>query len=147
MAQYVIVGRSLGNITEEKTAAEVITPGMLIELNASGNYLKHATAGGTAFPCFALRNKYEGDTYTDDYSSDDELFAWYPTPGDIVVNAILDGNSVNISIGDPLESAGNGHLRKAEASSAGISSYSKNIVGFALEAVTSDGARAEIQVG
>lgn len=143
---YVVKGKSMLNIDVQKVAAEGITPGSLIELNSDDKFQNHATAGGTVFPCFALVDVWQGNKYDDDYSTGDECFGWYPTPGDIVENAILNGNSTNIAIGDPLESVGNGRLRKSEESSEGTSSYSQNIVGFALEAVTTDGERAAIQV-
>lgn len=141
MAEHIVRAKSYLNIDEEKVAAETITPGMLIELNSDDKFQKHASAGGTVFPCFADRDKWQGNTVTDDYSADDQLIGWYPTTGDEVENAILDGASPDVSIGDPLESNGDGKLRKHDvASSAGVITYDKQIVGFAKEAVSPGGS-------
>jgi len=145
----VIVGSSFNNKKEEKVAAETITPGYLIELNSDDKFQKHETAGGTVIPCFADIDKWQGNDLNDDYSADDLVAGWYPGPGDVVENAVLDGDSPNLSIGSLLESNGDGKLRLHDpASSAGVITYDRQVVGFALEAVVPGGedTRFKLQI-
>jgi hypothetical protein len=137
----VIVGSSFNNKKEEKVAAETITPGYLIELNSDDKFQKHASPGGTAIPCFADIDKWQGKGLDDDYESDDLVAGWYPGPGDIVENAVLDKDSPDVDVGDFLESNGDGKLRKHDvASSADVISKDRQIVGLAIEEVVPDGA-------
>jgi hypothetical protein len=145
----VVVGSSFLNKKEEKYAAETITPGYLIELTSADKFQKHSTAGGSVVPCFADIDKWQGNDLADNYSADDLVAAWYPTPGDVVENAMLDGDSSNLAIGSFVESDGNGKLRLHEgAESAGAVVQDRQIVGFALEAVVPGGTdtRFKLQI-
>lgn len=145
----VIKAVSYLNVDEEKLAAEVITPGYLIELNSNDKFQKHGTAAGTVFPAFADINWGIGGTITDDYSSGDRVLAWYPTTGDIVENAMLDGASPDIAIGDPIESNGDGKLRKHDVTSSGGELVRDNmVIGFAKEQVQpgGDDTRFKLQI-
>jgi len=145
----VVVGSSFLNKKEEKYAAATITPGYLIELTSSDTFQVHSTAGGTVIPCFADIDKWQGNDLDDDYSADDLVAGWYAGPGDVVENAMLDGDSSNVSIGSLLESNGDGKLRLHDpAESAGVVIQDRQIVGFSLEAVVPGGTdtRFKLQI-
>lgn len=87
----------------------VITPGMLVELNSDGNVIPHATQGGNASPHFAVENAILGDGIDVDYEDEGEtVLIGKANTGD-VVNALLAAGQ-DISIGELLQSAGNGYL-------------------------------------
>lgn len=142
----VIVGSSFNNKKEEKYAAETISPGHLIELNSDDKFQNHSTAGGSVAPCFADIDKWQGNDLDDDYSADDLVAGWYAGPGDIVRNAVLVSTSSDVSIGDFLESNGDGKLRKHEPTTDTEEVRDRQIVGFALEAVTLSGDDEKIDV-
>lgn len=134
------------SIRQEGKAAEAITPGHLIDLNSSGNLVKHANAGQNAQPWFALENGLEGEGITDAYASDDRVQYVRCGRGAEIYALLADGQTV--AIGDELESNGDGTLKKHTAPSSGTQYYNR-IVAVALEAVTqasSDGNDARIKV-
>lgn len=147
MANRSIKVKNYSNVFEEYKAAAAITPGMLIELASATTVQAHSSAGQNALPIFALENALEGEGISDAYAADDQVQCWIPGRGD-QVNAILaDGESV--SVGDFLESDGNGRLQKhtadvADSSVVSQTIYSNQVVGQAVEAVdTSDSSGAE----
>jgi len=149
MSRNVVVASSFLNKKEEKYAAETIKPGYLIEWTSADKFQKHSTAGGTVIPCFADIGKWQGNDLDDDFSADDLVAGWFPGPGDVVDNAVLDGSSSDLSIGSLLESAGGGKLRLHDpAESAGVVVQDRQIVGFALEAVVPGGSdtRFKLQI-
>lgn len=122
----------------EGVANAAITPGHLIEEMSTGKLRKHATAGGNAAKLFAIENALEGQEVGDDYSAADQVQYVAARPGDEIQAWLADGE--NVSIGDPLESNGDGTLRKhtprVESSAlAGQTEYLNVIVGFAREAL------------
>lgn len=141
MAYNTIKLKKYLDVIEEKTAAAVITPGMLVELTSVGKVQAHSNAEQDAFPRFALEDELQGNGINDAYASGDVVQVWIPTRGDIVYGILADGQ--NVVIGDFLESNGAGLLQKhvadvesfesAEAGS--ITVYPNSIVGQALEAV------------
>ena len=143
MAKNTIKLKNYVQIQEEYAAAAAITPGNLIELIAAGTVQKHAGAGKTAVACFAIEDELQGKGITDNYASGDKVQCWFPTPGDIVNATVKTGE--NIVIGDFVESAGDGTVRKvtraAESwesadSQQAKSIYDKHIIGQAVEAQT-----------
>lgn len=137
------------DIIDERTAAATITPGMLVELTTAGKVQAHSSAGQNAVPMFALEDALQGNEISDNYSSDDPVQCWVPQRGEEVYAILADGN--NVSIGDFLESDGNGFLQKytadtenwSGAESGSITIYSNQIVAQALEAVDTSGSSGE----
>lgn len=123
----------------EFTAGGTITPGMLVKLNSSNKVIAHNQAGGPVAKIFAIEDENQGGDLADNYAADALVKVWSPRPGD-VVNAVVDDTTGNtIAIGDFLESAGDGRLRKVDTplSSALAGEFPASIVGIALEAVAS----------
>jgi hypothetical protein len=124
-------------IQEEYVAAAAISPGHLVELASTGKAQVHSTAGGPAKPMFAFENELEGETIDDAYAADDVVQVLVSIPGDQVNAVLADGE--NVSIGDYLESNGDGTLRKyaADTGSSAGELYDKpaSIVGLAMEAL------------
>lgn len=149
MKYNTIVLKNYLHIREEYAAAATIIPGMLVELNSAGNVQKHSGAGRTALPMFAIEDALQGkginqNLAADNYLSGDRVQVWVPTRGDIVY-ALLNDEEI-VAIGDFVESAGNGLLRKvvrtneswesADTAPGGgqHSIYDLHIVGQVLEA-------------
>jgi len=138
MAKRTIKIKNYVNIMEEKVANAAITPGHLVELMSTDKVRVHATAGGNAFPMFAVEDELQGNEIGDAYAADDQVQVWVPQRGDEVYALIKVGQT--IAIGDFLESAGDGTLQKHTADAAdsndSINILSAQIIGIALEAVT-----------
>jgi len=138
-------------IQKEALAHETLTPGELVQFDAtSGKLKKHATAGGTAPKYFVVEEDFVGDdidtTYLANESaqyivahSGDEVYGWCST-------------SQTIKKGDALVSDGAGNLAKFtaqavnEAGSGSYTIYLNAIVAFAAEDKTTTGTRARIKV-
>lgn len=103
---------------EEGKAGGTIRPGYLIKQTiGSGNATQstnvlvvHATAAGAASRKFATEDALQGKTTDDTYANGDRLFYVEAAPGDEIAVVLAAGEDV--AIGDALESAGNGKLRK-----------------------------------
>ena len=98
-------------IVRERVAAADIRPGALVITNSSGNAAVHATAGGDTGPAFALENEMFGKGITDTLKSGDLIQIGIGRPGDIVYGLLAAAASA-VVVGDQLESAGDGTLRK-----------------------------------
>jgi hypothetical protein len=131
-----IIAKSYSNIRDEAEAAATITPGMLVKRNSSDKMILHAPAGGPVSPLFAVEDELQGRDITTNYINGEKVLLWKPTPGDLVYALSDDTASGAISIGDFVESNGNGRLRKQSQANTGISEYPMSIVGIAREAVT-----------
>lgn len=131
-------------LRKELIAAGTITPGMLIERTSSNTVQAHSGAGQNAQRLFAVEDDLQGKEIGENYSAANAVQFHACRPGDEVY-AIL-ATSQTVVIGDFLESAGNGYLRKHTASSAGAIEYPEAIVGTALTAVTTTSAVARIVV-
>lgn len=136
-------------IRTEGVATEAITPGYLIE-GFGTSIAKHSTSGGNTRKAFALINDLVGDDIDDDYDSGDTVQIGLFRSGD-KMNGVL-ATSQTIVAGDPLESNGDGTLKKhdpsVDTSSSSVDVYRDGIVGYAAEAVstTSSTARIEVEV-
>lgn len=96
----------------EAIAAGTILPGHLIALNTSGAVVVHPTAGGVRpSRYFAREEEYTNATLDTAYASADSVPYWACNPGDQVY-ALVAAAAPAIVIGDLLESAGDGTLRK-----------------------------------
>ena len=120
---------------EYVATAVAITPGMLLELTSSGTVQAHSTIGGNNLQMFACEDELQGRSIATNYAVSSRVFCWVPTRGDEVY-AIL-ANDQDVSIGDFLESAGNGFLRKhdPDVESSTHTIQTGQIVGIALEAM------------
>ena len=139
MAKNTIKLKNYSNINEEYEAHEIITPGMLVELNSDNEVQKHATADGNTIPMFLVEDELQGKGIDDNCAAADQVQIWIPYRGDQVNALLADGE--NVAIGDFLTSAGTGKLKKFDvAASAGIIEAPALIVGVALEAVDMSGS-------
>jgi hypothetical protein len=136
MAYTKIIHKSLRGEpgTDEFKAAAAITPGMVVYKTATGDVVaKHATVGGTLpVLMIATENPLAGKTVDDDYSTSDRVQVWFPLNGDIAIMLLY--TSENVSIGDKLESHGDGLLRKAVADTSAGTIALDSVVGTAAEA-------------
>lgn len=128
---------------EEFSAGGTITPGQLIMLNSSNQVVRHNLAGGNVDAFFAIEDSLQGNEIGDDYSSTNRVQCVNCVNGDEIY-AIL-APSQTITIGDYLESNGDGNLRE-HAVDSGTVIYTKTIVAKAKEAVTTTGSVARIRV-
>lgn len=143
-----IVAKPYVHIRDEKLAAGTITPGMLVKRTSADAVIAHNVAGGAVNVLFAIEDENQGNDIADNYSSGALVKLWRPVPGEqVYAIAATSGNT--IAIGDFVESAGDGRLRKVEAalSSAGVEEFPSSIVGVALEAaVPGAGIRFLIEI-
>ena len=139
MAKKSIILKDFLKVFEEYEAAGTITPGMLIEYTSAGKVQAHSSAGANVIPMLALEDELQGNDIDDDYSSGDQVQCWIPQRGAQALLMVADGQ--DISVGDLLESDGNGKVQAHAADSAGTL-YPKQIVGEALEAVDMSGSSA-----
>lgn len=138
-------------VMNEAVAAGTITPGMLLELTSAGKVQAHSVEGGDVMPMIAFENELEGQGTTDNYSADDIVQVWIPQRGDEAIMILA--TSQVIVVGDLLSSKGNGHVKKHVPMDVtdvyGTSTdkvYGRQIVGVALEAITTTGTAAQIKV-
>lgn len=130
-------------------AATTIKPGMLLEELAAGTVQEHSTAAANAQKLFALTDLTLAATVDDAYAvastvrygafrSGQEVYTW------------VAASAIAIVIGDVLESAGDGTVRKATADAATDTAQRDATVGYAIEAVDNSGggaiARIKIRV-
>ena len=142
MAYYTTLLKKLASKRIEKAAGGAITPGHLVKLNSSDQLVVHDSAGGLLTPkMIAFEDELQGKTITDAYASGNQVQAEILDPGDEVYAIIA--TSQTISIGDRLESAGDGTLREYALASADDTS---NIFGIAMEAVTTTSSTARCRV-
>jgi len=136
--------KKYSDVIEEYVAAAGITPGMLLEMTSAGKVQVHSSASELAEKMFALEDELQGKGITDAYAADDPVQCWLPGRGDQVYALLADGETA--AVGDFLESAGNGALKKYVRTSASEAEYPESIVGVALEAVAASGSMARIIV-
>jgi hypothetical protein len=129
-----IILKNYSDVFEEyDSTAVAIIPGQLLELESGGDVQAHSVAGGTVLPMFAKEDALQGKSVRDAYLASDKIQVWIPGRGDQVYAIVADGQ--DISIGDFLESDGNGYLQAAPVDSSGVPTVAQSIVAVALEAV------------
>lgn len=130
---------------KERAAGGTIKPGHLLKLNSSNAVVVHNVAGGTAQKMFAVEDELKGSNLTVAYSSGQRVQYNVFSTGDEVQCRLK--ASENVSIGDPLVSAGDGTLQKYTGTSAGVAEFPNSIVAFALAASnTSDEVLLAVEV-
>lgn len=122
----------------QKAAAAAITPGMLIELTSADAFQAHSTAGGTAFPMFALEDELQGKAISVAYSAADLVTAGIFRKGDSVYGLLADGETA--VIGSKLESNGDGYLRVVDADVSVGDIGVQSVIGIAREALDMSGS-------
>lgn len=142
MAKKTIALKHYGAVVRaEAIANAALTPGHLVELMSTGKVRKHATAGGSAVEkAFAVEDELQGKEIGDAYAINTLVQYDIFRPGDEVYARLANGE--NVAIGDKLESAGTGELRKVDADTSAGSIAVQSVVGVALEAVDMSGSSA-----
>ncbi len=111
-----------GNPREESgfIAGEVLTPGMLVEYDASGGkkVVSHISSGGTVAPLMVVREQVEnrGHGIDDTIPHNDSCTVMFPGMGDEVNIVTTD----TIAIGDRVASDGAGGVKVATSGNAVI---------------------------
>jgi hypothetical protein len=144
MARVVIALLGTPIYTEEDRAAEAITPGHLIDFDASGNLVKHAGAGLNAAPMFALERDELGDDITTAYAASDIVKVGHFHKGQRVYALIASGQ--NISKGEYLESDGAGRLRDQTTDAATDDTQRVSTVARAIEAVDNSAGPGDARI-
>ena len=160
MLTKTIIARCFTPIEDEYTAGGTITPGMLLEVNSSGNVIAHNSAGQNHERKFALEDINQGRGVNDDYDATIQTKVRVGTfrAGDRVWAILADGSAY--TKGMFLESAGDGTLQPhvADADVAHDSdgadplttSYTQQIVGRVCEDLdlsSSSGAESQDSSG
>src|SRR5574343_48912 len=138
-------------LQKERAAGGAITPGHLCLVNSLNKIVVHPTAGGNFLGAVAIEDALQGRDIDDAYASGEVTQYVVVRPGDEFTGIFT--TSQVIFVGDVLERAGNGTVSKhtpPTESTLGVytatTMYHKAIIGRALEAVTTTGATARIQI-
>lgn len=134
----------------ERQAAGTITPGHLCMETSAGKLAVHNVAKAKTPAIFAVENDLEGKTIDDNYLVNTFVQASIFKSGDEVL-AIVAAGAAAIVIGDNLESAGDGTLRKATAESqltSGNYTYTSagNVIAKAIQAVDNSGGSDPVRI-
>lgn len=136
-------------IRKEAEAAGTITPGDLVELTSAGKVQRKSSAATTAQRAFAVENEVVGKGIDHDYAAGDNVLYEVLPPG-AEVYALVPASAAAIVIGDRLESAGSGKLRKVASSADTDDTERQSVVAIALEAVDNsagtDPARIKVEL-
>jgi len=127
---------------EEAVAAGAITPGMLIEETSAGKFQAHSTEGGDGALLLAEVDALQGNTLSDDYSTDDLVSANVELPGNEVQAFLKAGE--NVAIGAFLISAGNGTLIDEGSASSGVTVKKRFAVAREAKDLSGSGAVATL---
>jgi hypothetical protein len=144
MAYNTVILKKFGNpIRIERAPGGTITPGHLVKINSSDQLVVHSTAAGRMSPMMvAVEDELQGNGITDTYtvSNGGRVQAEVLRPGDEFYGILT--TSQTISIGDLLESTGDGTLREMALSSVDDPQLP---CAMAVEAVTTTSAVARIK--
>ena len=130
---------------KERVAAEAITPGHLIDINSADKVIKHAGAAKTASATFAIENEVFGKGINIAYAADDNVLYGVFNAGDEVY-ALVAASASAIVIGDELESAGNGTVRKIATDTVTSQDERTSVVGRALQAVDNSAGGSSVRL-
>lgn len=137
-------------ITDEGIAGGTISPGDLVVLDSAGHYIRHATAKGAAVPLFATENELFGKDLSVDYVVNDNVVVEAAKSGHEIF-ATIAAAAAAIAIGDQLESAGDGTLRKITATSQSGTTpfavtFGGSLIAVAQEAIDNSGGGTKVRV-
>ncbi len=130
-------------IRKEGVALLALSPGELVERNASDQIIAHATAAGNASPAFVVENELLGSEITVDYAALDNV-VYETMPRGAEVLARLAAAAAAVIIGNYLESAGDGTLRITTTAAATANTARSGIIARAIEAVDNSGGGGEV---
>jgi len=132
-------------IRSEYNAGAQVFPGELVEFSALNTVQPHGTAAVNAAPMFVHEDDFLGNDIDTAIASGDRVQVIACHAG-MQVNAKI-ANTVNVAVGDFLESAGDGTLRPLGTDAATDDTQRRSVVAQALEAVNNtSGADAFLQV-
>lgn len=131
-----IVLKGYTDIYNEYDADAGITPGMLLEITATGVKV-HADAGGVSEKLFAVEDALQGRTIDNAYVADDPVRCKNCVPGEEIFAFLSNGESVAVDA--KLVSDGAGALQAFEAGSSGQVDE-EYAIAIALEAVDMSGS-------
>jgi len=114
-----IIIKDWGSVREERSAAEAITPGQFLIVDANGDFAVQATAGVAGPTIVALEDGMQGKTIEDDYAAEDRVQAWVLHRGDQVLAKL--GSGFNPAVGDLVQLAGNGGIEAHDTATPGTS--------------------------
>jgi hypothetical protein len=130
----------------EAAAGEAgILPGMLLQRDAGGNYIAHNAIASNAQKLFALSNLADARGIADVYPIGDRVRGLYAQPGDLI-NAALGDSAAAITIGDYLESSGDGYLRLVTTSISTTDAQRVSLVAVATEDVDNSAGPAGTRI-
>lgn len=112
MANKILLGGHVDREYEEGKADAAITPGDLVKRTSPTSFIRHATAGGSAEPLFALNAADQNKGIDDDYAAGDAVAVVVAKRGDEIL-ALLPAGAAAVAFGDQIESGGGGTVRKA----------------------------------
>ena len=134
-----------GNATEqhdEAIANGAINVGNLVELQSTGKVRKNAAGAGVVAPVtVAVEDDMQGNGIDDAYADAALVQYVHARPGDHINLVCVDGGSA-IVIGDKIEPAAAGEVRKAATSSSGALSNPEAVIGIARSAVDASDSAA-----
>lgn len=141
------------SIMKEGVCGGAITPGHLVSMNSAGKWVVHPTAKAQALRAFAVEADYNGKGIDDAFAANDWAQVWI-VPAGAEINALVAPSASAIVVGDLVESAGDGTVRKlTPASQLGSGTYDYtaegSAIGVALQAVDNSGnasSSARIQI-
>lgn len=132
-------------IRKEAIAGGAITPGYLLERTSTGTVQAHSTAAHSAQLLFAVENEVVGNGITDAYAANDTVLMAACQSG-VEIYALVPASAAAIVIGDFLESAGDGTLRKVATDTATDEGERNSVVAVALEAVDNSGGGSAARI-
>lgn len=124
-------------IQNEAIAQEEIFPGHLVEYRSDGQVEKQDTAQQDCRRSWAMENGWLGESIRTSYKANDRVMIAAMHAGQ-QVQARVAASATAIVIGDALEAAGDGTVRKLTANGA--------IIGWALEAIDNSSGSTEVFV-
>lgn len=136
MAARTIIASGEG-LRYEATAEAAITPGDLVMMISTGNVQRHGTAAQKVPAWFAIENEIFGRGVEVDYAAADRVYYEACTPG-MQVNVTIAAAAAAIVVGDRLESAGNGTLRKTTTVA--------NAIATAMQAVDNSAGGSKVRI-
>jgi len=103
---------------EYRAGAAGIYPGMLLQLNSSGEVIVHAVVEGATPLIIALEDALQGNIVSTVYTDDNQVQCLMPSKGSVVNVLVASGQTV--AIGTQLTSAGNGTFISSADATSGI---------------------------
>jgi len=128
---------------KEELATAAITPGHLVERDATGIAV-HSTAQGRNQRLFALENVADAKGIDDDYVAGEIARMWQGRPGDEIFGLVLNGTAA-IALNDDLASNGDGTLVTV-TDTVDAKPLDGVVVARALEAVDNSGGGAPVRI-